>query len=265
MTTDTQLEPYAGEFAIFGPEAEEFLDILEENTGSRQVNTASIPVWRYPSAEGVEWIYEDETGARHRTPDLTGVVLAQRKERVFYRDKFSGGGSPPDCRSNDGETGVPFTDRETGEVSDLLYTSDGAEVRFGGACASCPLAQWESRRLVDPTYTGNGQACAEYRFGIIQRPEQPTPEGFRIPPSALKNWLTFGEQVSRARTRLSSVVIRMSLSLRPKASTADLVVEPVAYIPLETAAQLRALAPDIKRPQIAAPVEEPEDDGSLPF
>lgn len=255
MTTETkQLEPYAGSFAILGPEAEEFLDILEENTGSRQINMNSIPIWRFPGSGGEEWVFEDETGARQRTPALRGVVLAQRSERVFFKDKYSGGGAPPDCRSNDGETGRPLTE-EDGTVLNLLYAPDGREVRFGGACASCPLSAWESRRLIDHTYTGSGQACAEYRFGIIQRPDQPTPEGFRLPPSALRAWQAFGDQVSRARTRLSTLVVDLRLYLPRGKDTAELVVEPVAYIDREVAGRLREIAPDIKRPQLAAPAE----------
>lgn len=259
MTTETkQLEPYTGDFAILGPEAAEYLDILEENTGSRQINMGSIPIWRFPGSGGEEWVFEDSTGARQRTSTLRGVVLAQRPERVFFKDKYSGGGAPPDCRSNDGITGQPITD-DDGAVMNLIYTPEGREVRWGGACAACPLSQWESRQLIDPAYTGNGQACAEYRFGIIQRPDQPTPEGFRLPPSALRSWQAFGEQVSRARTRLSTLVVDLRLVLPRGKDTAELVVEPVAYITKETAGQLREIAPDIKRPQLAERTEtQPE-------
>lgn len=271
MTTETtkQLEPYTGEFAIFGPEAEEFLDILEENTGSRQIDVGSLPVWRFPRAAGEEWIYEDETGGRQREPKLTGVVLAQRAERVLFKEKYDGGGAPPDCRSNDGETGTPLTDDDDRPIN-FFYDPDGREVRYGGDCASCPLSAWESKQLIDPTYKGNGQACAEYRFMVIQRPDQPTPEGVRLPPSALRTWLAFGKQVSRARTRLSTVVISLGLFLPKGKDTAELVVEPVAYIDREVASKLRAISPDIKRPQLAAPAEVEEhveqvDDADLPF
>lgn len=273
MTTEQkQLEPYTGEFAILGPEAEEFLDILEENTGSRQINASSLPVWRFPGSGGEEWVFEDETGGRQRTQTLRGVVLAQRGERVFFRDAYGGGGAPPDCRSNDGVVGMPATD-DDGQPINMFYTPNGEEVVYGGNCASCPLAQWESKRLVDPSYNGSGQACSEYRFMVVQRPDEPTPEGVRLPPSALRSWQAFGEQVARARTRLSTLVIDLSLFLPKGKTTAELVVEPVAYISKETAAELRAIAPDVKRPQLAERTETPvlsaeqeqAVDGALPY
>lgn len=255
MTAETkQLQPYDGNFAILGPEAEEYLDILEENTGSRQINAASIPVWRFPGSGGEEWVFEDETGARQRTATLRGVVLAQRKERVFFRDAYSGGGAPPDCRSNNGEVGSPLTD-DGGQVLDLIYAPNGREIQFGGACSSCPLSQWESKQLIDPSYSGSAQACSEHRFLVIQRPDQPTPEGVRLPPSALRSWTAFGEQVSRARTRLSTLVVNLGLFLPKGKTTAELTVEAVAYINREQAAQLRAIAPDIKRPALAERAE----------
>jgi hypothetical protein len=265
-----QLELYKGEFAVLGPEAAEYLDILEENTGSRQIAAGSIPVWRFPGSGGDEWVFEDSTGNRQKTQALTGVVLGQRRERTFFRDKFSGGGAPPDCKSNDGITGTPLTDDQDQPV-DFLYGPNNEEVHYGGACATCPLSAWESRRLVDGSYTGDGQACTEYRFGIIQRPDQPTPEGFRLPPSALKSWQVFGEGISRAKTRLSLLVISMRLDLRPKASTADLIVESVAYIERGTRDDLAAIAPEVKRaPQLAAPVDDVvrvpvEEEDALPF
>lgn len=256
MTTETkQLEPYAGDFAVLGPEAAEYLDILEENTGSRQISLGSIPVWRFPRAAGEEWIFEDETGGRQREAVLTGTILAQRPERVFFKDKYDGGGAMPDCRSNDGKTGTPLTD-DDGRVLNLLYAPDGSEVRWGGDCSACPLSKWESKQLVDPSYKGNGQACAEYRFMVMQRPDQPTPEGVRLPPSALRTWLAFGDKVSRARARLSELVITLGLNLPRGKDTAELVVDAVAYLPKETASQLREIAPDIKRPQLAAPAEQ---------
>lgn len=264
MTDETkQLEPYAEPFAILGPEAEEYLDILEENTGSRKINVGALPVWKFPRAAGEEWIYEDETGGRQREAALTGVVLAQRRERTFYRDKYAGGGTPPDCRSNDGVTGSPLMD-DSGNRIDSMMTAGGEAVFYGGACASCPMSQWESKQIIDPSYNGSGQACAEYRFLVIQRPSEPTPEGVRLPPSALRTWEAFGDQISRARTRLSALVISLGLDLPKGRDTADLEVTAIATVPRETAAQLRAIAPDVKRPQLIAPTElSPENEAAV--
>ena len=252
MTTETkQLQPYEGEFAILGPEADEYLDILEENTGSRKIEAGSLPVWKFPGSGNDEWVFEDEAGTRHKEKSLIGVVLGQRVERTFYMSDYGGGGDKPDCRSNDGVNGHTLTD-ETGQPINLMFAPNGTEIVYGGACETCPLNQWESAALVGKK--GNGKACTEYRFGIIQRPDQPTPEGFRLPPTALKAWTAFGEQVSRARTRLSTLVIELRLQLPKGASTAELYVDAVSYIPKDTSEQLKAIAPAIRRQAQLAPV-----------
>jgi hypothetical protein len=253
MTTETrEITVYEGEFAVLGPEAQEYLDILEENTGSRVIEAGSLPVWKFPSAGGDEWLFEDTAGMRHKAAVLTGVILGQREERTFFRSKFSGGGEHPDCQSSDGVTGYPATD-ESGTPQNLIFTRDGQEIEFGGACATCPLAQWESAEMIGKD--GRGKACTERRFLIIQRPDQPTPEGVRLPPTALKSWQAFGAQLAHARMRLSRTVLDLRLTIPKGESKTQLDVSPVGVLTAELSDQLKALAPDMKRPQLAAPVE----------
>ncbi len=255
MTNEAKMQPYEGEFTVLGPEAEEFYDVLEENTGSRQLPAGSLPVWKFPGSGNNQWVNEDDSGVKHFADKLVGVVLAQTPQRTLYLSGYDGGGDFPDCQSPDGITGYPHTDRETGVVNNLAYSKDdGAEIRFGGACETCPLNQWESAARIGKQ--GKGKACTEYRFGVIQRPDQPTPEGFRIPPTALKTWGNVGMEMARTGNRLSRTVLELSLVIPPKENLAQLSVRPLGYLPLDVSAQLRALAPDIKRPQLAAPADD---------
>ena len=253
MTTETKMQQFEGEFAALGPDAAEFYDTLEENTGSRQLPAGSLPVWKFPGSGNNRWVREDSSGVKHFEDSLVGVVLAQTTQRSMYLSGYDGGGEFPDCQSPDGITGYPHTDRDTNVVNNLAYAKDGSEIRFGGACESCPLNQWDSAAAIGKQ--GKGKACTEYRLGVMQRPDQPTPEGFRLPPTALKAWGNIGLEMARTGNRLSRTVLELSLVIPPNENLAQLNVRPLGFLPKDVADQLKAIAPDIKRPQLAAPTE----------
>ena len=71
----TEIQPYGGQFAILGEAAQEYLDVLEENTGSREFNLQSIPTYTFPGSGDDRWVWEDATGEKHRLASIIGTVL----------------------------------------------------------------------------------------------------------------------------------------------------------------------------------------------
>lgn len=253
----TEIAPFKGEFAILGDGAQEYLDILEENTGSREIDLRSIPTYTFPGSGDDRWRWVDNGGETHRLDTIIGTVLGQRIARTLYRTKYTDGGIPPDCQSEDGTTGNPLVEEGTGLVLNTLTAPDGQDVVFGGACAACPLNQWESAYLVGRE--GNGKACREQRVLVVQQPNDPTPIRVRIPPTALMPWRAFGDTLAQSRLRLSESVIELGLEVPKGKSLAELRPTLLASLPKETSVALKALVPNAKRPQLAAPVEqEPE-------
>lgn len=256
----TDLVPFTQEFAVLGEGAQEFLDVLEENTGSREFNLASVPTYTFPGSGDDRWRWVDSAGETHRLDTIIGVVLGQRVQRTFYISDYTDGGVPPDCQSQEGRQGQPLTEEGSGRLLNVLTDVNGNDLTFGGACASCPLNQWDSAALVGKK--GTGKACREQRMLIVQRPEDPTPMRVRIPPTALRTWQAFGETLTQSGLRrLSQSVVELGLEVPKGKNLAELQVSLLATIPEGTSARLKELVPDAKRPQLAAPVIEHDDAG----
>lgn len=255
-----KLQQWEKPIAVFTPEAEQFYDTLEENTGSRQLTPQAMRRWRFPGAGGSRWLHEDaETGEREEAEEITGIVIQQRPMRSFYRTSYDGGGQPPDCSSADGITGTPYAD-EDGLVINEIVTEDGEIWRYGGECAKCPLSQWGSKIAIGNGNSANAQACSEYRELIVQRPDSILPEIVRLPPSALSNWFKVGQKFAASGRAFSRTVISLELKIAPKQTTANLIVRPLGWLPAEVGNQLRALAPK-KQALIAEASEiDPEPD-----
>lgn len=253
MTTD--ITQFAGEFTVLGEGASEYLDVLEENTGSREFNLQSVPTYTFPGSGDDRWQWTDASGEKHRLDAIIGVVLGQRPQRTLFISDYNDGGAPPDCQSQDGSHGSPLTEEGTGRVLNTVTDVNGNELTIGGACAACPLNQWDSAALIGKK--GKGKACSEQRMLIVQRPEDPTPMRVRIPPTGLRTWQAFGETLTQSgMRRLSQSVIELGLEVPKGKNLAELRVTLLASLPRETSTALKALVPDTKRPQLAAPVEE---------
>ncbi len=70
----TEITQYEGEFAVLGDGAQEYLDMLEENTGSREFSLSSIPTYVFPGSGDDRWVWEDATGEKHRLASIIGTV-----------------------------------------------------------------------------------------------------------------------------------------------------------------------------------------------
>lgn len=123
------------------------------------------PEWTLATAEGEEFAGE-----------LRGIVLEVLKWRTWYRTPYeeSGGGTPPDCASDDAETG--FGD----------HRLDGAEPENFGphVCARCERAVWGSDRR---SSAGGGQDCQERRavFFIRRDSDVLLPTLMVLPPTSI--------------------------------------------------------------------------------
>lgn len=92
---------------------------------------------------------------------ITGVIVFARDARGYWSKSMeeSGGQAPPDCESKDGLTG---------------------RGNPGGACATCPLAQFGSAKK------GGGQACKATRQLFMLLGDSLLPTVIAMPPTSLK-------------------------------------------------------------------------------
>jgi hypothetical protein len=130
--------------------------------------------WEVPTLDGVESV-----------KDLEGVIVGWRDTRQYWAESFddTGGGTPPDCSSEDGVTGV-------GDP--------------GGDCASCPFSQWGSGK-------NNAQACRATRPMLFVTPQSIIPMVIVVPPSSLQAMKKFFLRLAGASTPYYGVITRLSL------------------------------------------------------
>lgn len=171
----TALTTIRSRFPVLSSDNEMMLQALEENLKGEQISpfdfdrvtvpTGGSPVWIVPSIEKPEGVAVD---------NIEGIVIHQSLGRSFWRESLddSGGGSPPDCFSNDSLVGQgdPAPGRAEPVEGRGDYTYD---------CDTCSNAQWGSDDKQ------RGQACKQTRILFVLRPDQALPTVIAVPPSSL--------------------------------------------------------------------------------
>lgn len=166
------------------------LAILQENLApGEQLGPGDIPHITVPAGGGIAWeIPGDEGYDSVRT--INAVIAHHSPARAFWRSGMedTGGGTPPDCISNDGIMGEALTE-------------DGP----GGECASCPFNQWGS------STKGKGKACKETFALYLLRPNEAMPTLLRVPPTSLDAYKKYRLALTNQRLRYFDVETAISL------------------------------------------------------
>lgn len=246
-------------FAILKPEVREAIE--EAFDGQMpELNLSDLPTVVYPSAGDDRWIVKSGGGNEERASAIRGVVVAQRINRTMYLSQYGAGSTEaPDCSSHDGKVGNPRKDDAGAELS-ILNTPSG-DITFGGACSACPLNEWESRRLIDTRYSGDGKACREGRILLILPPDRVRPVVMRLPSTAIRTWSGLAWDLVDKGLVLSRTILKFTLSAK-SGETAQLHVVPDGEVDADDARALKSLMPSFKRPQLAAgtqTVSNPEE------
>lgn len=159
----------------------------------------------------VETATSDE---RHNS--LTGIIVAFRQARVYYKRAFgSGQGTqPPDCSSRDGFTG---------------------EGDPGGDCTRCPLAAFGT------ALQGGGQACREKRELLVLMPGQRLPHLLSITPTSLTNFTKYSLNLISAGVNYWEATTKMTLE--PSVTTSGMPIARIRFtlyaaLPTEQAERL---------------------------
>jgi len=121
--------------------------------------------------------------------EIVGVIVHNHQVNSFYRDKYTGGNSAPDCASSDGFNAIAF---ETGEVK---------------SCAGCPHGKFLKRD--DGTKSCD---CKKKRKLYLLREGEALPIVFTVPVASVKYFDTYASTIYMVGRKLpSQVVTRISL------------------------------------------------------
>lgn len=146
-------------YQIMETEIEDVLESLQANIGDSQLTAFDLDRVKVPSGGSTAWEVPTLNGEEMKK-ELVGIPVYWKDVRAYWEKDLdeSGGGTPPDCQSDDGKTGVGMP---------------------GGVCAKCPLAEFGSASK------GKGQACKQMKILFILREEDLLPIAIPLPPTSL--------------------------------------------------------------------------------
>jgi hypothetical protein len=142
---------------------------------------------KIPAGGGLAYeVPSDNPDSPDTVKEFKAVILYHHPVHSLYKEKYTGGNTPPDCASVNGHTGIVA---ETGEVK---------------ACADCPNNKFGSGE-------NGAKACKQKRRIYILRAGEALPIILSLPTGSLAD---FGKYVTRLLSRgqkSSGVVTKFSL------------------------------------------------------
>ena len=160
-------------------------EIIQANLGSGQLSVFDLERIRIPTGGGTSWTIASLDGD-HEARDFEGIILHWREPRAYWRSSFdaTGGGTPPDCSSDDGIRGIGTP---------------------GGACETCHLARFGSDD------NGRGQACKQMRMLFVLLPGNFLPAVMLLPPTSLAACRKFFLRLTSLEIPYYGVLTKFSL------------------------------------------------------
>jgi hypothetical protein len=131
------------------------------------------PMWSVPTL-----------GEAMPLPRLDGIILGSRDIRAYYKDKDAGN-VPPDCSSNDCETG---------------------HGKPGGKCKECSLAEWDSA-----DGESSAQACKQMRLLLFLYGTSKVPDVVNLPPTSVRASINYFYKLFKEGIPKHSVITSIGL------------------------------------------------------
>lgn len=154
-----ELVPFK-EFAIQEFDPATLKEALSANLGSSGINRFDFDQVKIPIGGGLQFEIPTLEGTETKG-EIEGIIIFHKEVRSYWSQTMdmTGGGTPPDCSSEDGIVGqgVP-----------------------GGPCAVCPFALFGSKA------GGRGQACKQSKVMFVLLPDATLPIAMPLPPTSLQ-------------------------------------------------------------------------------
>jgi len=187
---------------------------------------------KIPAAGNITFEVPGEDGEGEPVKEFSAVILHHHPLFWYYKTKYTGGNNPPDCSSIDGKTGH-------GEP--------------GGACADCPLNQYETAE------EGKGKACKNRRLLYVLREGEVFPMMLSLPVGSIKEFTNYLKRTISKGYKSNAVVTRFSLKKATSSggvlySQAQFAIDRV--LSAEERALIQTLSDQVKAYSKTAPVTD---------
>lgn len=186
-------------FPALNPETSaNIAEVIQENLGD-DFSLQDLERIKFPSGGMTLWTVQTVDGEKH-LETLAGIVVAKKGTRQYWKNPFSGGGTPPDCVS-----------------LDLVR---GRGLHEGVPCKDCLLSKYGS--AVDQNGKAKkGQACKEVLNTLIILEGQLLPSLVVFPPTSLKTLKQYYVKMSSSGSKFYGAVTEFRLKKLKNADGID--------------------------------------------
>ena len=198
-TALAKLPVYDGpEYAVMKTSPDRIREIFLANMDD-DVDEFDLDGVTIPGSGGLAWPVPDINGEPTSVEEIVGVVILQGTRRGYWEKSFdeTGGGSPPDCSSLDGNNGVGY----------IRGDDRGAQPR-SRVCDKCPMSQWGSKNN-DPE--DNQQACSKRKLVYIVGENDIIPLKVDLAPTSVKPFKKFMNRLSKNQVMKHEAVVGLRL------------------------------------------------------
>ncbi len=165
--------------------------VISGNLGQRGANQGDLDRIKVPTGGNINWSIPTIDGEMS-SKNFDGVIVAWKEPRAYWQSSFgsSGGGTPPDCSSEDGIHGVG---------------------KPGGDCAPCQFSQFGTATRDDGS-PAEGQACRQMRLMAVIQQNDLVPLLLAAPPTSLQPLRKYFLRLARGVIPYYGVVTRFTLT-----------------------------------------------------
>lgn len=159
------------------------IEALRSNLEGDNLSPMDLDRVVIPAGGGTQWCIPTLDG-EEVSAEIVGVLAGIQNCRAYWAQAFEGSGTPPDCVSEDGLTGVGNP---------------------GGACQRCPMAAFGSDSR------GKGQACKQIKRLAMLRPGSMLPLIVNLPPTSIRPATKYLLRLSGSGLKYRAVITRITL------------------------------------------------------
>lgn len=173
-------------YPVLAMEAGKLQKVIRANIGNSSLSEFDVDRIKVPTGGNNLWAVPTLDGEEN-VKEIDGIVVFWKEPRAYWKVGFddSGGGTPPDCSSDDGVSGI-------GDP--------------GGSCSACPLSQFGTH------HKGRGQACKQMRVLFIVREQEFLPVAISCPPTSLDNMRKYFLRLAGRGIQYNHVITKFVLA-----------------------------------------------------
>lgn len=196
-TTDIAIVEPGGFVALNHPPSE-LLEPFVVNLGGDTLSKFDLDKATVPGPGGKRWRVTRADGSSDDPVSIRGIIVGLSNSRAYYREEYTGDGTPPDCASYDGGiTGVGNP---------------------GGTCHDCPMNVFETARN-----GGRGKACAEGKHLLLLPENAVLPMLVTIPSVSLRFLKGYMQTLANSGIKYWRVVTELTISTTNTRARTDVV------------------------------------------